>query len=67
MILRFHCYFCLATLGNQPKLAEMFHIVTQHRLPGYESTSEGSIEIYYVIPDGIQDVNSTIFSYYQFH
>ena len=33
----------------------MFVRETRHRLPGYEQSSTGTIEIYYQFPDGIQD------------
>lgn len=32
----------------------MFYKTTRHRLPGYKDTSTGTIEVYYVFPDGVQ-------------
>ena len=33
----------------------MFYQRTRHRLPGYQETSTGTIEVYYVFPDGVQN------------
>lgn len=46
--------------GDQPSNGRMNYRMTDHRLPGYENDSEGTIEIYYHIPGGIQDVSSHI-------
>ncbi|UJR23811.1 hypothetical protein I4U23_026787 [Adineta vaga] len=41
--------------GNQPENGRMVHIITRHHLPGFERNSNGTIQITYTFPDGIQD------------
>jgi len=43
--------------GNQPKNGLMTTQKIKHRLPGFENDSRGSIQITYLMPDGIQEDN----------
>ncbi|CAF0912065.1 unnamed protein product [Rotaria sordida] len=41
--------------GNQPENGQMKYIVRNRRLPGFKHNSNGTIEITYYFPDGVQD------------
>lgn len=55
----FNEYF-LKILGNQPESGIMRHMTVKTRLPGFEKTSSGTIQINYSFPDGTQDVSFSL-------